>query len=403
MGPVDPGNHRPGIDFSCADHLRDPYSTYRFMREHYPVCQVEPTGFWAVVRYDDVKRVLKRNDLFSSAGCKKIFEPSWIRPECRREVLIFKDPPEHTKLRAIIKKPFAHHIVKSIVPFMRQSAAEQSVKLAAGKVDFISSFAFPYVANMIIEFVGVRSGQSIEALKHWAEQLATLGPIRPADDAVAVLEEAILNQQRVFLDIINERRKYPKNDMVTQLVNAEIDGAKIPDKILVDTIDVVVFSGFHTSIQTLARIVLWLSRHPDFIRRLKAAPALIPAFVEEMLRVNSNGHATLRVATQDVTLSGITIPEGAVVLAMFGAANRDGSHFPNPDEVDLSRENTREHLSFGFGPHTCIGTSIVRLQLKVALEALLYRYAGIACDETGIEPLNNVVTFGFKRLPVTFY
>ena len=402
MSSAKRNSDRPGIDLSSPEHLNNPYPTYKMMREDYPVCQVEPTGFWAVTRFDDVKFVLKRNDLFSSAGCKKIFEPSWIRPECRREVLILKDPPEHTKLRPIVKKPFAHHIVKAMLPYMEKSANEYSEKLAAGKVDFIDCFSFPYIANIIIEFVGVRSDQSIEELKQWAEQLATLGPVRPEDNAVKVLEAAIMNQQRVFLEIINERRKKPKDDMVTQLVNAEIDGEKIPDKILVDTIDVVVFSGFHTSIQTLGRIILWLSRHPDYISKLKASPSLIPSFVEEMLRINSNGHATLRVATQDVTLSNVTIPEGAVVLAMFGAANRDGSRFPNPDDVDLSRENTREHLSFGFGPHACTGTSLVRLQLSVALEALLSKYSSITLDEVGLEPFNNVVTFGFKKIPVTF-
>ncbi len=394
---------QPQIDFNSPAHQKDPYATYRLMRSHHPVCRVQPTEYWAVTRFDDVKFVLKRHDIFSSEGCRVIFEPDWIRPACRRNVLVFKDPPQHTPYRSLLNRLFAGHIVRSLIPLMQKTSATIVHNLPAAEFDFLENFAFPYIGGIVTELVGINGSQSIGELRQWVDTLAAAGPIRPDNERVKALEAAILSQQRRFIEILRDRQRHPQDDFVTALINAEIDGKKLPEKTLVDTIDVLVASGFHTTVQTLCNIVFWLSSHPKTVRRLKFSAQLIPAFVEEMLRMKSNGHATIRRAVKDVVLSGVTIPQSAFVLAIMAAANRDPTHFSRPDKVDMARENIREHLSFGIGPHTCPGAALVRLELRIALQALLSQHKTIVCDKRRAKPFNTVTTFGFKELPVQLH
>lgn len=388
------------IDLDNPVHQENPYPTYAMMLEHYPVCRVKPTEALAVTRYDDVKFVLKRYDIFSSAGCRALFEADWLKPECRQNVLVFKDPPEHTKHRPLVKKPFAKHIIKQLAPAMEALSQDLLGSFRHTECDFLEGFAFPFVGGIFLDFIGMKSNQSIQELRHWVDTAVTLSPVKPNDSDVEYLEKVLLEQKRHFLAIINDRRANPRDDMVTELVNAEIDGEKVDDRILVDMIDLLVMASFHTVIHTLSKTVLWLSRNPDMIRQLKHSANLIPAFIEEMLRLNSSGHSTFRVAVRDYELSGTTIPAGTLVLPIMAAANRDPRHFPNPDAVDLGRNNLREHLSFGFGPHTCPGAELARLELGVALGAILANCDDIYCDEKRIKLFNTVTAFGYKALPI---
>ncbi len=389
------------VDFSSDSHQRNPYSTYAMMQDRYPVCRVEPAGYLALTRYDDVKFALKRYDLFSSAGCSVMFEPKWLSKKCWRDTLVFKDPPVHTKYRPLVKKPFSSHIIKQLSSAMEESAQTLIQSFAKNEFDFLEDFAYPFIARNFAEFIGVRNNQNISDLRRWLDQIAKIGPVPPDTEEIESMEEILFNQQQLFLNVVSDRRRCPRDDMVTDLVNSEVDGRELSDDVVVDTINVIMAAGFHAVINTMANVAVWLSKNPETIQQLKKFPHLLPDFIEEMLRINTGAQATVRVATRDVTMSGIKIPEGASVLTLFAAANRDPRHFPNPDEIDLTRHNLREHLTFGFGPHTCPGTTLARLELKVFIQTILQNCNQIVCDKDQVDWLSNPTIIEYKKLPIS--
>lgn len=388
------------VNIESEEHQRNPHKNYAIMQEKYPVCRVEPIKALAVTRYDDVKFVLRNYEIFSSAGCKAIFDADWLRPECKRDNLVFKDPPEHTKFRNLVKIPFSHRIMTEQAIKVRDSAEELVGKLGDNEFDFLEEFAYPFVAENFAEFIGVKTYQTIQELREWVDVAVTLGPVKPNDEAASALEEVLIKQKGRFMRVINNRRGCPQRDMITELLEYEIDGHPLPDNVLIDTIDILVLASFHTVIHTLASSILWLSRNLSMVALLKQNRHLIGAFVEEMLRLKSSGHASFRLATREHTLSGITIPAGALVLPIMSAANRDPRHFANPDTVDLYRNNLKEHLAFGIGVHTCPGVTLARMELNIALEVFLQHCNAFICDESRITYQNTVTTFGYKSFPL---
>ncbi|TQV68000.1 cytochrome P450 [Exilibacterium tricleocarpae] len=400
---------RPGIAFNSAAHLADPFATYATLRARYPVCRVEPDGLCAITRYDDVQFAMRRHDIFSSSGFKPLLQPDWLSEECNRGgFMLAEDPPDHTKHRAIVNKAFVTRVVAELIPLMQQRAGELveaiQEKTDAGRpVDFVQDFSYPYIGKIIGRITGTEETQTLEEISDWIAHLETIPPTRPDDAYIEELEAVLIKQNDYFRSIIRDRRATPRADLVTALVQAEVDGQKLTDDLLRQSLDLFLGAGFQTTIQTLNHAIMQLARQPGLMHDLRSAPALIPAFLEEVLRFNPPGHCVLRKTMESVTLSGVTLPAGQYVLVVVASANRDPEHFPDPDTFDIARENAKQHMAFGYGIHACIGSNLARLELKIALETILQRFSEVSCPADAELPwIDSFLSRGVTQLPLRF-
>jgi cytochrome P450 family 109 len=203
--------------------------------------------------------------------------------------------------------------------------------------------------------------------------------------------------------VFTDRRLHPQDDLVTVLVNAEVDNTKLTDKELYGIMSLIVSAGFSTGVQMLNNGIILLSRRPDLVAKLIESPDLIPAFIEELLRFSPSGIGTMRITTESVVLANITIPKGAMVMALVASANRDPHRFLNPNDFDLFRGNSKRHMTFGHGIHNCVGSALARLELKVAFEVLLKEFNTFLCPPH--EDLlweESFFVHGVSELPVHF-
>ena len=395
---------RPDVDLLSPQHLANPFPTYKMLRENHPVCQVEPNGFWAVSRYKDVQFVFKEHELFSSAGYKAMFQADWLSDDCKSDRFIAsQDPPEHTRRRALVNKAFVGRVINAQIPHMRKAAQSLVPALIEkDQVDFLEDFAFPYVGSFLGRITGTEYA-GVGELRRWMQMEEQFTPARPSDDIITEYEGIIRRQNAYFMKVVEDRRQHPQDDLVTALVNAEIDGERLSDSMLRDALALFVASGYQTPTQMLTACILQLARHPELMAELRKSPEKIPAFIEEMLRFVPALHCALRQARRDVEIAGVTIPKDDYVLVMIASANRDPSMFTNPDTIDISRANIKRHLAFGYGVHTCIGEALARLEIKIALEALLERFSHISCPPDDQLPwAKSMFVRGLLHLPASF-
>jgi cytochrome P450 len=402
--PLSADRTRPGITLISADMQKNPFPLYATLRNSYPVCQVEPHGMWVVSRYDDVQFALKNPQIFSSRAFRTIHQPEWLKPECRRDYFILsQDPPQHTKHHALVNKAFVHRVINHLATNMRQRAKELAMELAGGETDFISRFTDPYVAATLGQITGTGQHQSAEEMRHLVKLTQVITPSRPDDGRVRELEDAIDKQRQRFTAAISARRDAPQSDLLGTLVATEIEGERLSDEMLISLLDLLINAGFETTSSTLAGAVIQFARQPELVTRLRADPTLIPAFVEELVRYDPPTHSVLRQTTQPITLSGVEIPENALIFILLAAANRDPERFEKPDLFELNRTNIKEHVAFGHGPHTCIGAALARLKIKIALEELLERFSSFGCPaDDALQWSGALLVHAVTALPVRF-
>ena len=396
--------YRPGITLSSlAD--QDPYPTYASLRENHPICQLEPDGVWAVSRYEDVCSALRQPKSFSSTGVKALLAPDWLCRECKRDLFILTmDPPEHRRYRSLLENAFSKRAVESLEQFLREAIQRQLNAISTDeRVDFLTRVAFPYIRDVMDHVLGIKGYDNIEELHRWLRLVGRISVTRPDDDYIHELEDAIHAQYSRLDSVIRERRDNPTDDLTSDLVNAEVGGRRLSDHSLRNLLDLLIEAGFHTSLQMLCLAVLHLSRHPHVLDALNADHDLIPDYIEELLRYSSTAPAVLRKAKEKVSLSDVDIPKGATVLLLLAAANRDPGVFENPDEFIIGRKNIKRHIAFGYGPHVCIGAALARLEIKVALEAIVDAFDEISCPpDRDLAWSHSPMVRGIEELPAVF-
>ena len=394
------------IDLSAPGNLKNPYRTYQYLRDHDPVCRVGPWGFWAISRYDDVQFAFRHPEFFSSSGFKTIHQVDWLDKSCWIDFFILtQDPPVHTTHRAIVNKAFVKRVIDALIPFMREKIRSLLKNIPRHTdIAFMKEIAYPYAGAISLKITGTEGSRSADDLHQWVKCLESLGPIRPDDATVKKMESIITQQHNYFDEVIADRRRRPRQDLVSEIVNAiTAEGKPLTDSQMRNALNLFVAASFHSSMYMLGKSVLYLSQHPDLHKQLAESPLLIPAFIEEMLRYNSSVHGLMRRTSRAVTLSGVEIPEGEPVLLLPASANRDPRKFTSPDTFDMSRSNTREHIAFGHGPHTCIGSALARLELKIALEEIITTFPRITCPpEDQLNWVSSITINSFDELPTQF-
>lgn len=356
----------------------NPYPLYARLRRDSPVCEVEPGGVFAVSRYADVMRALKHPGLFSSQGFRALLTPDWLDADVPiARSLIVTDPPQHGKLRALVSKAFGPSLLARYEPRARKIAAQLAEGLAdSSEVDFVARFSARLPTLVIADLLGFDPSYE-QAFRRWGNDLAEITPAPPAPERIASIRRTLAEMQRYLGEVIAARRREPRADLTSALVQAEVDGELLDDDQIASFLSLLLPAGTETTTNLLSNAMLLLTQRRDLLERLRAAPGDLPRFVEEMLRYDPPVHGVPRLTAEDVTIAGVELPRGTFLVLLLGSANRDEDHFPDPDRFDMDRA-TQGALAFGHGPHFCLGASLARIEARVALEELLARFAGIA-------------------------
>jgi cytochrome P450 len=380
-----------GFDLKSPQVARDPYPAFAWLRDHDPVHWSDSLGAWVVTRYADALEIWNRPDLFSSDRFRKVrAEFTSQRSDVRAvaavlsEWLVFRDPPDHTRLRALLQKSFTPRQLASSRPRI-QAAIDALIDGALEKreIDFVSDFAFPLPAIVIALLLGAPS-EDIELIKQWSDQLAAyLGGSLDGQDNFTRARAGVEGLVDYFTRLLREKSRSPGEDLIGLMLRAEHEGHTLDSDEIVANCVLLLFAGHETTTNLLANGLYHLLRDPAGIGTLRAHPELDASAVEELLRYEAPVPATVKVATRDLAFRGAALRAGEMVLPFLSAANRDPRQFEEPDRLDLARSPNR-HLAFGWGIHFCLGAPLARLEAALAFRSLLERVPHLALAD--VEP-----------------
>jgi cytochrome P450 len=387
--------------------LADPYPILARMRDEDP-CHWSPRlRSWVVTRYADVKALCLDREGMSSDRLRPFFaslpadETARIADIVRYLSLwmVFKDPPEHTRLRRLTGKVFSTRAMQAMRPRAEQ-IAEHLLQALEGRdrIDIVADYAGPLPCLVIMAMLGVPA-DSLAEVKRMSDEIALfIGSSRTSPEKYDTAEAATREMAGFFGALIADRRARPRDDALSELVHLRDGDDAFTDDELVATCILMLFAGHETTTNHIANGMLSLMRFPGEMQRLRDDPGLTAAAVEELLRYDGPSGAQVRIVKQAQRLHGKALEEGQRVFMMLNAANRDPRAYPDPDRLDLSRDGV-PHLTFGYGTHICLGFPLARTEGAVALPALLRRYAHL---EPTAEPewINSLVFRGMKALPV---
>jgi cytochrome P450 len=402
----------PVYDPFAPGFTDDPYPQYAALRAGAPAGR-HPLGFWLLTRYEDVSALLRANMSVEDSNVtdralielrEQMFGAEDEQARSRNRSMLDRDPPDHTRLRRLVSKAFTPRAIEALRP--RITALVDEMLDAAGRqgsgsqVDLVDALAFPLPFAVIGEMLGTPPADHERIRQLSGTVVRSLEPVNDPGTARAIVE-ADAELTSIAAEMIAWKRANPAGDLLTALINAEDGGDVLGDEELISQTLLLYIAGHETTVNLIAGGTLALLRHPDQLARLRAEPGLTVNAVEEMLRYDSPVQATRRITLEPASFGGVTIPAGSFVMALLGSANRDESFFgPDAGQLRLDRENARQHVSFGAGPHHCLGASLARMETAIALDRLITRFPGLALD--GEPTWNGRINLrGPARLPVS--
>ncbi len=389
------------------DDVQQQYQWLQQMRETQPVWLDESSKCWHVFRYSDVYRVITDYKLFTSEGRLRVAANSSTRSPLGRS-LIAMDPPQHRLYRDLVAPSFTPRAMARLsgrIATITQELLDQV--RSTGKMDVMTDFAYPLPTTVIAEMLGVPTTDRAQ-FKRWADELLS----QQVSDADLVQANARADAERIahmldemsdyFQEQIEERRRHPREDMMSELAKAEVEGERLSMEDTISFCILLLIAGHVTTTNLLGQAIRCFDEHPEAVEQLRKSPELMPEAIEEVLRYASPVWRIIRTAKSDVTIDGITIPEGSLIFTWLASANRDGKQFPDPEKFDITR-SPNKHMAFGHGIHFCIGAPLSRLEASIALPMMLEQLPQLRLSrEEPLEPFEGRLLFGFKRLPVTF-
>jgi hypothetical protein len=313
--------------------------------------------------------------------------------------MLTSDPPQHTRLRKLVSKAFTARAVEDLRPRIAGIVAGLLAEIRRrGKADLVASLAYPLPVIVIAEMLGVPPEER-ERFKRWSDDVAATlsGPFASAE-AIDRGATAVQELASYLREIIAQRRRQPRADLISALIAAEEQGQVLSEDEILSTSMLLLIAGNETTTNLIGNGVLALLRHPDQLQRLRDDPSLIRSAVEELLRYAGPVQGTARVATEDVEIGGRRIAAGQLVFALLAAANRDPAQFANPDHLDIGRQ-PNPHVAFGDGIHFCLGAPLARAEAQEAISGLLQQFPALALDgepEWG----GTFVIRGVRSLPI---
>jgi cytochrome P450 len=368
------------IDYNpfMPEFRRDPYPFYRRLREADPV-HWNPPGIWILTRYADAAAMLRDHRMSSDFRNSDLYETfremQGVDPATERSPsMLFRDPPDHTRLRSLVTKAFTAKRIEDMRPQMQEIVdGLVDAALERGRMDVVSDLAYPLPLKIICAMLGVPE-EDHERFHQWsADLVSTLDPMTGPD----VMDRALASGvafDAYFADLIARRRREPRDDLLTALIAAVEDegGGRLSQDELLIQLELLLVAGHETTVNLISNGMWALLQHPEELQRLRREPSLLRQAVEELLRFHPPVQLTGRIPLQDIVIGGVQVRRGQQVVALVGAANRDPSQFAQPDRLDLSREPNR-HIAFGGGIHHCLGAALARAEGQVAIGTLVRR------------------------------
>jgi cytochrome P450 len=380
-------------------YLGDPYPALRRLRREDPVHWHEKAACWCLTRHADVERVSRSPQLFTSTQGIMLGSGPEDRPPGAPPTIIEMDPPEHNRHRKLVIQAFAPRAIAELEPRIRAIARESLDAVPVGEpVDFVGAVSIPLPMYVIAEMLGVPREDRPE-FRRWSDAI-----IRAAGGMRDAVTDAALGEMFVyFATHLADRRRAPREDLVSTLARAEIDGDRLSDPEILMFCVTLLVAGNETTRNLISGGAFALIQHPEQKRELLADPRLVPNAVEEMLRWWPPALGVTRRATRATSLRGKPIGAGECVLLVYPAANRDEEVWgEDAERFDVRRDHTRRsHLSFGFGEHLCLGASLARLEARVMFEELLARRPEF--EPAGpVERLRSRLMNAIEHMPVVF-
>lgn len=381
----------------------NPYPYYAYLRRHAPVYKVEPQGWWAIARYDDIMSVVRSPQLFSSQHFFAGLTLEDSDPLLQDPIIMSLDPPAHTRLRKLANRAFTPRIVGALEPHIREITQELLAQRSADRTfDLVRDLAAPLPVRVIAELLGVEPERR-DDFKRWTDAWITAAGGMGTVETHAQRRQDIAEFHAYFQHMIEVRRKEPKSDLISALVRAQDEGQMLTAGEVFNLATFLLIAGNETTTNLIGNTVLALLRHPQELAKAQANPALLPNLIEEGLRYDGPVQSEFRHATQDVTVGGTTIPAEAPVMVLFASGNHDEEIFAEPERFDVTRQNAPENIAFGHGIHFCLGAPLARLEARIALEALLPWLPHLSWQEEHVK--RNVSMHqirGLSSFPVTF-
>ena len=365
-----------------AGYIENPWPHLAEIRNADPVHHLL-TGQWGLFRYDDIFALLRDRDLSvddRNADLSVIDRAELIDREVRpNQSILNLDPPDHTRLRGLLSKAFTPRTIQELRPRVQQMVDTMLDQMEAdGHADVVDRLAFPLPFDVISEMLGLPDADKVQ-IRDWSSALVkTLDPVLTEED----IAEAVVAAERMealITEIIEWKTENPADDLLTAMINAEIDGDRMSKEELRDQVELLFVAGHETTVNLIGTGIYELLRHPDQLELLRQADMFPPTAIDELLRWVSPVQISRRIATADLTIDGRHIPSGAFVLTSLASANRDPEFWgATADALDLTRANAGQHVSFGSGVHYCLGASLAKLEAEVAIGSFVKRFGAVS-------------------------
>ena len=386
--------------------LANPYPLYHELRSTAPVHWDPYLHAWVVTRYAEVVQVFQhflaaRTPSPEHLAAMDMAELSPIAQVMVRQML-FLDPPDHTRVRTLAARAFTPRRVEVLRGHIREITNQLLDAVEAkGRMEVIADLGAPLPAIVTTEMLGVPS-RDWKKLRRWSTDFAEmLGNFQHNPGRAAKVLQSLEEMTAYFQAAVRQQAEEPSEGLVNALAQAEVNGDRFSEEEVVANLIVTMVGGLETTTNLIGNGLLSLLRHPEQLERLRGDPELIPSAVEELLRYESPSQHTARLAPEDVELGGRQIRRRQAVIAVMGAANRDPERFPEPDRLDLGRQDNR-HLAFGWAGHFCFGAPLARIEGQIAFGALLSRFPDLQLEPEPLAWRENLGLRGLKALPVSF-
>jgi cytochrome P450 len=379
----------------------NPYPYYDMLRSAAPVLYWDVWGIWFLSRYDDCSALLRDSRLGHGQNSGEPPAEQRALFEMQGHWMLIKNPPDHTRLRGLVHKAFTPRIVEQMRGRIQGIADGLLDRVAdAGKADLIADLAYPLPVTVIAELLGIPA-EDHQEFHGWSDHLARSLDLTDDPEVYNRASRAAADLTEYLRDLIARRRRQPREDLLSALIQAEEGGGRLTEAELYATVALLLLAGHETTINLIGNGTLALLRNPDQLGRLRENPALIRPAIEELLRYDGPVQMTSRMALEDVELRGQTIRAGQQVAFLLGAANHDPERFAAPQQLDIGRE-PNQHLGFANGIHYCLGAPLARLEGQIAINTLLERMPDLELATEAPEYRDNFVLRGLRELPVTF-
>lgn len=388
------------FDDAVSGDVRDPYTGLAQMRRLNPVQRLDLSGMpheeskpvFMVYRYDEIAQVLRDHETFSSSIIVNVFGDVF-----GKHVMLGMDEPAHRRYRSLVSKAFSQRALARRQDELVERVGNELIDrfAARGRAELVREFTFPYPTQIIAGLLGLPRADHPQ-FQRWSISLLSFTVNRERGIAASrALEE-------YFAPILAARREEPRDDLISTLAHAEIDGEHLSDEEIFSFLRLLLPAGVETTYRSTGNLLFGLLSNPEQLDAVRSDRSLIPQAIEEAVRWEAPLLVITRVATRDSELAGVPIPAGSAVMPMLGAANRDENRYPDPDRFDIFRA-PQPHISFGHGVHVCLGMHLARLEMRVALELLLDRLPNLRLDPEGDDPhIRGQVFRSPTALPVLF-